>query len=145
MSDEIDLPENFPDYSEQEYWDQRYASEPEGSYDWLVAYSQLRGLLLPRLQEQWDAEILVLGCGNSRFSEELYTEGFKNITNVDFSPILIKQMESRYSQYEEMEFTTMNACNLQFPANCFNAVIDKCTLDCVLCGEHSFNRATAML
>lgn len=32
---------------------------------------------------------------------------------------------------------TMNVCSLDSPDNCFNAVIDKGTLDSVLCGEGS--------
>ena len=36
--------------------------------------------------------ILVLGCGNAEFSEELYDAGYQNITNIDISPVCIQQM-----------------------------------------------------
>jgi EEF1A lysine methyltransferase 4 len=36
--------------------------------------------------------ILIIGCGNAVFSEDLYDDGFKNQLNVDISPVVIKQM-----------------------------------------------------
>ncbi len=37
--------------------------------------------------------ILNVGCGNSRLSEEMFEEGFKNITNVDISAVAVKSMQ----------------------------------------------------
>jgi EEF1A lysine methyltransferase 4 len=33
--------------------------------------------------------ILVLGCGNAEFSEDLYDAGYKNVINVDISSVVI--------------------------------------------------------
>lgn len=44
-----------------------------------------------------------------------------------------------------MEFSVLNAANLDYPSNCFHCIIDKCTLDSVLCGENSFQRALVIL
>ena len=143
--EELEIPDQLPDYSSPEYWDDRYTTEPEASYDWLISYSQLRPIIIPRLHDNYDAEILVVGCGNSSLSEDLYKDGYKNITNIDFSSTVIAQMGDKYKMYEEMDFSVMDACNLQYPQGCFSVVIDKGTLDCVLCGEQSFQRANAML
>jgi hypothetical protein len=35
----------------------------------------------------------VLGCGNSDLSAQLYDAGFKNITNVDYSAVVIEKMK----------------------------------------------------
>ena len=45
----------------------------------------------------WKEKLLILnlGCGNSILSEELYDKGFKNIYNIDISPIVIEQMAKR--------------------------------------------------
>jgi hypothetical protein len=44
----------------------------------------------------------VLGCGNAKFSEDLYDAGFKNIYNVDISSVVIKQMKVRNKQRIKM-------------------------------------------
>lgn len=44
-------------------------------------------------------KILVVGCGNSQFSYGLYSDGFRNITNIDYSEIVIKNMSEKYKVY----------------------------------------------
>ena len=61
----------------------------------------MRDIVLPRLYEDKEAEILVVGCGNSgklifpidfvEMSEKLYREeGFHYITNLDFSGVCVE-------------------------------------------------------
>ena len=48
-------------------------------------------------------KILMLGCGNANFSADLYDDGYKNITNVDISSVVIQQMiEKNKSERPEM-------------------------------------------
>ncbi|CAG9327893.1 unnamed protein product [Blepharisma stoltei] len=146
MADELDLPDTFPDFSSVEYWDSRYESEINVSYDWLVSFTQLRSIFLSKLHDNFDAEILIVGSGNSHMGEELIKEGYKNITNIDFSPVLVHQMNERTQDLgEEMEYITMDACNITFPVGIFDLIIDKCTLDCILCGDNNFQRASSYL
>lgn len=144
ISEELELPEQFPDFSSVGYWEARYAADPKAAYDWLLPYSSLRSILVPRIQARSDAEILILGCGNSRLGEELYKDGFHNITNLDFSPTVIGQMSARYSSYSEMDFLTADVC-APYDAEVYDLIIDKATLDCVLTGENSFQRAGQLL
>ena len=144
MSDDLELPDTFPDYSSRDYWETRYSSELSG-YDWLLSSSQFLPLIIPKLHDNHSSEILILGCGASRLGEDLYREGFHNITNIDFSGTVIKQMQEKYEEFEEMDFTEMNVCKIEYPAGCFDVILDKCTLDCVLCGDKSFNRASLMM
>lgn len=144
MNEDLELPDTFPDFSSRDYWEARYSSEST-SYDWLLPYSQLRTIILPRLSENTEAEILIVGCGNSRLGEEMYREGYKNITNIDFSSTVIGQMLEKYRDLDEMDFTEMNVCNIEFPPGCFDLVFDKCTLDCLLCGDNSFQKASLMM
>lgn len=37
-----------------------------------------------------------MGAGNSPFSEEMYAEGYKNIINIDFSEIVVEDMQLKY-------------------------------------------------
>lgn len=39
----------------------------------------------------------------------------------------------------------MDVTNMDYPESCFDIIIDKANLDCVLCGEKSFESATAMI
>jgi 2-polyprenyl-3-methyl-5-hydroxy-6-metoxy-1,4-benzoquinol methylase len=37
-----------------------------------------------------------VGAGNSPFSEAMYAEGYKHITNIDFSEIVVEDMQLKY-------------------------------------------------
>lgn len=40
-----------------------------------------------------DDHILMVGCGNSQLSQQMFEAGYKNICNIDISPIVIDQMK----------------------------------------------------
>jgi EEF1A lysine methyltransferase 4 len=63
--------------------DARYQSEgPNASFDWFKTYTQIRDILLDVIPNR-SSKILILGCGNSSLSEDMYLDGFEDITNVD--------------------------------------------------------------
>ena len=99
---------------------------------------------------EYDApRILVLGCGNSKLSEVIYNNGHADITNVDFSGVVVDDMKKRYKTCEGMMCTSscqpvaprrrypphachvaaVYVCNITdlslFPENSFDIVIDK--------------------
>ena len=39
------------------------------------------------------AKILMLGCGNSKLSEQMYDDGYLNLVNIDISESVINQMK----------------------------------------------------
>lgn len=43
-----------------------------------------------------DDNILMVGCGNSRLSEDMFDDGFTTLTNIDVSRVVIEQMIARY-------------------------------------------------
>lgn len=45
-----------------------------------------------------DMKILILGCGNADFGPDLYDDGFENIVNVDYSEVVIKQMQEKHGE-----------------------------------------------
>ena len=116
------------DYGNQAYWDERYAADTN-QYDWYQSYSdgplrEALGHYLGGVQQ--DNEILIVGCGNSTLAAELYTDGYTNITNIDSSEVVISQMHNIYADKEHMEFTVMDARNMEYiPDACFDAIIDK--------------------
>jgi 2-polyprenyl-3-methyl-5-hydroxy-6-metoxy-1,4-benzoquinol methylase len=44
--------------------------------------------------------ILNVGCGNSRLSEEMHDDGYKQLVNIDFSPICVSAMKEKYKGRE---------------------------------------------
>lgn len=64
----------------------------------------------------------------------MYDDGFHSITNVDFSPIVIKNMSENFPQ---MSWIVMDMLNLDFPNSSFDVVIEKATLDVLFVKEKS--------
>ena len=62
-------------------------------FDWLEDYNSLKSLLKQFCQPHH--KILVLGCGNAEFSEDMYDDGFPYIYNIDISTVVIDQMKAR--------------------------------------------------
>ena len=77
----------------------------------------------------------------------MYEEGYENITNIDFSNTVISYMDSKCKlRNPKMCFKVMDVLDLnEFREGDFNVVIDKGTLDCVLCGDISVSNANKML
>ncbi|KAL7465578.1 hypothetical protein ACHAXS_005899 [Conticribra weissflogii] len=54
-----------------------------------------------------DTRVLIIGCGNSEVGEEMLSDGFTNhICNVDFSSVVIRQMNAKYSDEWYQRFDT---------------------------------------
>lgn len=55
-------------------------------------------------------EVLVIGCGNSTLSSDLYDTGITNISNIDLSEKVIKQMKKQNEKSrEKMKWLQMDA------------------------------------
>lgn len=77
--------------------------------------------------------MLVPGCGNSMVMEEMMKDGYANISNVDFSPVVVSQMEERYK--DRMVFKLADVTrSIPFPDSAFDLIVCKGTLDAILCG-----------
>ena len=111
----------------QEYWNERFKTEDE--YEWYLSYSVLRPIITKQLDK--DASILVLGCGTSPLSAELHRDGFANVVNIDYSPVVINKMKKRHP---ELEWRVMDAERLEFEAGRFDLVIEKAVIDIFLVG-----------
>lgn len=114
------------------YWEERF--QEEEVYDWLVTYTQVKQLVLPQLRPS--DRILVVGCGNSSFSADLYDDGYVNITNIDFSSVVINKMQAENSEKRPtMAWLCMDMLDLSFEDNTFDAVIDKAGMDALMVDE----------
>ena len=120
----------------KEYWDERFKTEE--SYDWLLTLDDVEEHLLPLLPCT-NSRILMVGCGNSSLSRDLYELGYTNITNIDFSEVVIRKMAQRHAETHPLmgwivaDMTDMTA---QFPASgLFDVIIDKASMDALVVVE----------
>ncbi|KAM6223061.1 EEF1A lysine methyltransferase 4 isoform 1-T1 [Rhynchocyon petersi] len=129
-----ELPERNCGYREVQYWDQRYQDAADSvPYEWFGDFSSFRALLEPELRPE--DRILVLGCGNSALSYELFLGGFPDVTSVDYSSVVVAAMKVRYAHVPKLRWETMDVRALNFPSNSFDVVLEKGTLDALLSGE----------
>jgi len=92
-------------------------------------------------------KILNIGCGNSKLSADLSEEGYEDITNIDFSTKVITIMEQLYKEkFPKMKFQVCDVLDMKdFQNGSFNTILDKGTLDCILCGDNSVPNASKMM
>ena len=124
------------DYGLASYWDQRYAADEEGAFDWYQGWETLERHLKPFLSADPDFEVLIPGCGNSRLGAALYDAGYTNITNVDSSSVVISQMTDRCADKEEMECKRDRASRLTNRISCSRGVA-------LLSHSHCYGRVQA--
>lgn len=87
------LPKHHDEFQSKEYWDSFFAQRGDEAFEWYGSYADLRGFCLRHLTTH--DKILMLGCGNSSFSADLYDNSYTSIVNVDFSEALIDSMRTQ--------------------------------------------------
>jgi len=127
----MDLPDKNAAYKLQDYWDERYTEEE--SFEWCKSYDDFKGLMHKHVRNS--DRILMLGCGNSALSEQMYQDGYRNIVNIDFSPVVIENMKRKCQHLDEMDWLVMDIADMTFPSNSFDVVIEKATLDALMVEE----------
>jgi SAM-dependent methyltransferase len=112
-----------------------------GNYDWIADYQAIRQFLTPEfLEVGLDARLLIVGCGTSTLSENLYASGFHNIVNVDIDAKQIELMRSVHADKPGMSWIVADLCDARsaLPADgSFDVAIDKGTLDALLCTDQA--------
>jgi SAM-dependent methyltransferase len=119
-------------FKKKDYWEERFQSED--SYEWLVSFDHVRSRLETFVKAS--DKILVLGCGNSPFSNNLYDAGFENIVNIDFSAVVIEKMAIENAEKRpKMQWICMDMLQLDFSDASFDIVIDKAAMDAIMVDE----------
>ena len=135
----------MPNYGDKTYWEDRYKSSENSTFDWLENYSALRDIISSLNIPKETGQILNLGCGNSEFAENMYDDGYKNIKNIDISHNVIKAMAERNKEKEGMIYEVMDVRDLKYEDNSFDLAVDKSTIDALLCGEDAFINVAKMI
>ncbi|XP_054835158.1 eEF1A lysine and N-terminal methyltransferase [Eublepharis macularius] len=125
------LPRRAQDFGSAGYWERFFRERGERAFEWYGEWEELREPLGRYLRPR--DSILVVGCGNSELSEQLYDEGYQSIINVDISERVIKQMGERSAHLRpKMSYLVMDVLQMDFPDGHFQVVLDKGTLDALL-------------
>jgi EEF1A lysine methyltransferase 4 len=67
---------------------------------------------------------------------KMYEDGFHNITNVDYSDVVINKMRNRWKHLPEMEWMVADALDMtSLPCSSFDVVLEKGTIDAMLVSE----------
>jgi hypothetical protein len=82
------LPAHHDQFRSKDYWDRFFQERGGEQFEWYGAYRDVEGHVKRSINKS--DRILVIGCGNSEFSSELYDGGFRAIRNLDFSPLVIE-------------------------------------------------------
>ncbi|KAI8474181.1 MAG: complex I intermediate-associated protein 30-domain-containing protein [Monoraphidium minutum] len=132
------------EYGEAAYWDERYAREPI-CFDWYQGWAGLEGVIRRHLRP--DEPLLHVGVGTSRLQEGLVTEGgFVRVVNLDVSTVVVDQMARLHAGVAELEYAAGDVRSMpQYEDGSFGGVLDKGTLDAILCGAAPAENAAAAL
>ncbi|ONM60227.1 Endothelin-converting enzyme 2 [Zea mays] len=88
-------------YGEAEYWDARYVEEGGAPYDWYQRYDALRPFV--RCFAPPASRILMVGCGSALMSEDMVTDGYVEIVNIDISSVVIEMMRKKYFDVPQLQ------------------------------------------
>ncbi|XP_012273938.1 methyltransferase-like protein 13 isoform X2 [Orussus abietinus] len=125
------LPKSHEEFNKVEYWNTFFRKRGKKSFDWYGEYPELCGYL-SKYAKTKDL-ILVVGCGSSTLSADLYDVGYRNITNIDISEVVIKKMQKiNESARPSLRFEHMDATCMTYPNERFSVVLDKGTLDALM-------------
>ncbi|XP_069121308.1 eEF1A lysine and N-terminal methyltransferase-like [Argopecten irradians] len=125
------LPRNHSEFHSPQYWDQFFQKRGTKAFEWYGEYPELCGILHKYIKPA--DKLLMVGCGNSQLSENLYDVGYHNIVNIDISDTVIRQMTEKNRQSRpDMKFLKMDVKNTDFADGEFAVVLDKGTLDALM-------------
>ncbi|CAM9416155.1 unnamed protein product, partial [Choristocarpus tenellus] len=125
------LPRHHEEFRSKEYWNTFFEQRTE-AFEWYGEYSDLRHLM--HLTIRPSDRILVIGCGNSNFSAELYDDGYEDVENVDFSqPVVAEMCRLHVRARPRMTWRVMDVTDMHsYKDDSFDVVMDKGTLDALM-------------
>ena len=153
------VPSSADEFRSLEFWDGFFKARGDAAFEWYGDWRTLKPILLPLCLPKGDGggggggggagakpappppppppppKILMLGCGNSELSAQMYDAGCEAITNVDFCPGVIREMMGKNlrrrprMQWLVADITALPRGSRRFPDRGFDVVVDKGGLD----------------
>ena len=140
------LPDTKKDFASQSFWDdffvewrksQESGGGSEEGFEWYGEWSDISPLVNLAREAQGGkrsaSRVLVLGCGNSTLSKDMYDEGYKQVTSIDFSKVVVDEMLAKYGDEAAnpgLKFILMDMLKMRTEwTEAFDMLIDKGALD----------------
>ncbi|XP_064535477.1 eEF1A lysine and N-terminal methyltransferase homolog [Drosophila montana] len=128
------LPRTREEFAQTDYWNEFFKKRGEKAFEWYGEYLELCDQIHKYIKPA--DKILMLGCGNSKLSMDMYDTGFRDITNIDISPVAVKKMiEINAKTRPDMKFIQMDATDMSFSDESFSVALDKGTLDAIFVND----------
>ncbi|XP_057661192.1 eEF1A lysine and N-terminal methyltransferase homolog [Diorhabda carinulata] len=124
------LPKSKEEFSQKDYWNEFFKKRGNEAFEWYGEYNEL-SLHLHKYIRKPDS-VLIVGCGNSSLGKDLFDLGYRNITNIDISDVVIRQLLSQIGNRENLKYLQMDALNMTFDNEQFSVILDKGTLDALM-------------
>ncbi|XP_050104729.1 uncharacterized protein LOC126584363 isoform X2 [Malus sylvestris] len=106
----------------------------------IVLAIRRRKILMPVMR------CLTRGHPDIFMSEDMVKDGYEDIMNIDISSVAIDMMISTYEHIPQLKYMQMDVRDMSFfPDDLFDGVIDKGTLDSLMCGNDAPISAAQML
>lgn len=128
------LPKNHDQFRQTDYWDSFFKKRGRKAFEWYGEYAELCGVLHKYIKIK--DQILMVGCGNSTLSADLFDVGYKDLVSIDLSSVVIKQMKQQHERPRPgLEFKEMDVTKMDFENDKFSCVLDKGTLDAMFTND----------
>ncbi|NP_001038234.3 eEF1A lysine and N-terminal methyltransferase [Danio rerio] len=128
------LPRTAEEFSSADYWERFFRKRGEKAFEWYGDYNSLCGVLHKYIKPR--DKVLVVGCGNSELSEQLYDVGYRQLTNIDISETVVSHMNQRNAERRpDLSFQQLDATQTGFESGSFQVTLDKGTLDAMASEE----------
>ena len=124
-------------YSSKDYWESRY-QEVGGFHEWYFSYDNLQPLLVNHISA--DDSVLEIGCGDSPLLTGMLASGhIGKLHAIDFSKSIIEKVVEDQSKVAPLSagitYLEMDARSLIYDEETWDRVIDKGTMDAMLCDK----------
>ena len=134
-------------YESADYWERRYKGEEKVNTDtWYYGFETLEPLILKSVRSIPNcSSMLEIGCGDSpllaalvKHEEMAHISKDDKLYGIDFSKEVIKKLLSdKDMSNDKIVYEYMDATKLTYANELFDLILDKGTLDAVLCDKKS--------
>ena len=130
------LPSTAGQFSKQSYWEHFFGKRGAAAFEWYGEWNDLHEHVEPHLGAS--SRVLVIGCGNSDFSEQMWANGYRHLLSIDYSGTVIKQMKAKSLarhggvQPEGLRYEEMDLHDIKAADGAFDVIMDKACLDALV-------------
>eukprot|EP00949_MAST-11_sp_MAST-11-sp1_P004448 g4448.t1 len=144
------LPSSSSEFRSKGYWNDFFVQREQNAgnsasssstFEWYGSWSDVQDIVHRYAIPASTATALVVGCGNSSTSEEMFDSGYSNVASIDFSEVVIKEMSPKSK--EGLTFEVMDMLDMTYGDGTFDLVFDKGALDALMSDDSEQSKTEA--